>query len=102
MPNDVSRRLSHCELVSRFCPVVSSLPMAMISACMRTSYDLESAARATVLEEQLKSQLKACADIVAARQYVELAAEKLRPPPGERQTETDAAGRDVGRASAPK
>src|SRR5262245_54341171 len=34
MPTSASRRLSHCELVSRFWPLVSSLPMETISAFM--------------------------------------------------------------------
>src|SRR5438105_12807516 len=36
-PSSASRRLSHWALVSRFCPLVSSLPTEMISAFMRDS-----------------------------------------------------------------
>src|SRR4029077_18526294 len=34
IPISARRLLSHCELVSRFCPLVSSLPTEMISAFM--------------------------------------------------------------------
>src|SRR6185369_17964704 len=110
MPRAASRWLSHCEFVSRFWPLVISLPIAMISACMGASYKAVSPrpessrgalpSKTPVAANQSNSQLKACPDAVVARLQIKRSAQELRPTAGESQPQADAAGGHIG-GSAP-
>src|SRR5262245_51510552 len=97
MPISAKRRLSHWVLVSRFWPLVSSLPIEMISARMEdpgVRIRFRPTPDCSCVGGQ--PQLETGADVAGAGLDVQSAPNESRPADGKGKAKPDATRRDIG------